>query len=49
MFGYPWDGEEPVMRDVMRRYGRPDALLLLFDASVGVRAFRDGRPVALPG
>lgn len=30
VFGYPWHGEEPVMRDVFRRYGRPDARLLIF-------------------
>ena len=40
VFGYPWDGEAPLMRDVMRRYGRPDALLLLYDASAGVRGYR---------
>ena len=40
VFGYPWDGEAPLMQDVMRRYGRPDALLLLYDATVGIRAFR---------
>lgn len=48
VFGYPWGGEEPVMHDVMRRYGSPKALLLLYDASGEVRAFRGGRePVAL--
>ena len=47
MFGYPWGGEAPVMRDVMQRYGRPDALLLLFDADGSVQAYRGGRqPVA---
>ena len=29
VYGYAWDGEEPVMRDIMQRYGRADALLLL--------------------
>ena len=29
VFGYPWGGEEPVMRDVMRRYGGRTARLLL--------------------
>ena len=33
------------MKDVMRRYGRPGALLLLYDATVGVRGYRDGREV----
>jgi hypothetical protein len=46
VFGYPWDGETAVMQDVMRRYGRADALLLLHDATTGaVRAFRGGREV----
>ena len=43
VFGYPWDGEAALMRDVMRRYGRPDALLLLHDASAGVRTYRGER------
>lgn len=30
VFGYPWHGEEPVMRDVFRRYGREDARLLIY-------------------
>ena len=43
VFGYPWGGEEPLMRDVMQRYGRHDALLLLFDAAGEVHAYRGGR------
>lgn len=43
VFGYPWGGEEPLMHDLMQRYGRRDALLLLYDASGEVRAFRGGR------
>ena len=45
VFAYGWDGEEPVMLDVMKRYGRPDALLLLHSATSGVRAWRGGRQV----
>jgi len=45
VFGYPWDGEMQLMQDVMRRYGRPDALLLLYDATAGVRGYRGGREV----
>lgn len=45
VFGYPWDGEAPLMHDVMRHYGRRDALLLLHDAADGVRAYRGGRDV----
>lgn len=43
VFGYPWGGEKPLMLDVMRRYGRRDALLLLHDTNEGVRAYRDGK------
>ena len=49
VFGYPWGGEKPLMQDVMRRYGRRDALLLLHDTNEGVRAYRDGRELAPPG
>lgn len=48
VFGYPWSGEAALMQDLMRRYGRPDALLLLHDASDGVRAFRGGRGAGAP-
>ena len=30
VYGYPWDGEAGIMKDVMRRYGRPDARFLLY-------------------
>jgi hypothetical protein len=43
VFGYPWDHDAPLMHDLMRQYGRPDALLLLNDTELGVRAFRGGR------
>jgi hypothetical protein len=43
VFGYPWDGEAPLMLDLMRRYGRPDAVLLLNDTVHGVRAYPGGR------
>lgn len=46
VFGYPWRGEEAVMRDVMQRYGRPDALLLLYDCDNSVRGYRGGRATA---
>ena len=45
VFGYPWGGEAPMMLDLMRQYGRPDALLLLNDATTGLRAYRGGREV----
>ncbi|MCC7055754.1 MAG: hypothetical protein IT355_20970 [Gemmatimonadaceae bacterium] len=47
VFGYPWSGEAPLMHDLMRQYGRPDALLLLHDTNAGVSAWRQGRELAL--
>jgi hypothetical protein len=29
VYGYPWDGEADMMRDIMKRYGRADAIFLL--------------------
>jgi hypothetical protein len=43
VYGYPWDGEEPVMHDLMRRHGAPDARLLLAGGTERVRVFRGGR------
>lgn len=43
VFGYPWGGEEDVMLDVMQRYGREDALLLLYDSDNSVHVYRGGR------
>lgn len=45
VFGYPWDGEEPMMLDLMMRYGRPDAVLMLHSVTDGVRSYRGGRDV----
>ena len=45
VFGYPWDGERELMLDVMRRYGRDDATLLLNHVNDGVVAYRGGRVV----
>jgi hypothetical protein len=42
VFGYPWGGEEPMMLDLMRRYGRSDATLLLHSATTGITAHRGG-------
>ena len=44
VFGYPWDGEEPTMLDLMKTYGRPDAMLLVHSVS-GVRGYRGGKAV----
>jgi hypothetical protein len=43
IFGYPWDGEAELMLDLMQRYGRADATLLLNHANGGVVAYRGGR------
>lgn len=45
VFGYPWDGEAPLMLDLMQRYGRHDALLMLHDPVAGIRLYRGGREV----
>lgn len=46
VFGYPWGGEEAVMLDVMQRYGRSDALLLLYDSDNSAKIYRGGRATA---
>lgn len=43
VFGYPWGGEEPMMLDLMKKYGRADALLLLNTVNDGVQEHRNGR------
>ncbi|MBX9929285.1 MAG: hypothetical protein K2X99_10260 [Gemmatimonadaceae bacterium] len=45
VFGYPWGGEAPLMHDLMHRYGRADALLLLATVNDGVKGYRAGRQV----
>jgi hypothetical protein len=45
VFGYPWGGEAPMMLDLMRQYGRSDALLVLHDTVTGVHFYRGGREV----
>jgi hypothetical protein len=49
VFGYPWGGEEAVMLDVMKRYGRSDAQLLLYDSDNSVRLYRGGHLTARGG
>jgi hypothetical protein len=44
VFGYPWDGEQPMMLDLMGRYGARDARFLL-NTPNGVRVYRAGREV----
>ncbi len=45
VFGYPWGGEEPVMMDLMKRYGNPASLLLLHGVNDGVKGYRGGKQV----
>ena len=40
VFGYPWGGEEAMMLDLMKRYGRANALLLLHTVNDGVKEYR---------
>lgn len=40
VYGYPWTGEEPVMRDVMRRHGSPEAILLIHGPTDEMKLFR---------
>lgn len=47
VFGYPWAGEEAVMLDVMQRYGRANALLLLYDSDNSLRVYQGGRMTVL--
>ncbi|MEK6688247.1 MAG: hypothetical protein AABZ01_07305 [Gemmatimonadota bacterium] len=49
VFGYPWDGEQLMMLDVMKCYGARDAVLLLNSVTTGVTAYRDGRAVTSAG
>jgi hypothetical protein len=44
VFGYPWRGEEPMMLDLMQRYGGAGALLLLNTVNGGVEEHRNRRP-----
>ncbi len=52
VFGYPWGGEEPMMLDLMKRYGRPGALLMLHTVNGGVERYRGNHlmaPLTSPG
>jgi hypothetical protein len=45
VFGFPWGGEEPMMLDLMRAYGRPDARLFLNTVNEGIKTYQGGRLV----
>ncbi|MDQ8155470.1 MAG: hypothetical protein P3B98_12495 [Gemmatimonadota bacterium] len=48
VFGYPWGGEEPVLLDLMKRYGNPESLLLMHSVNDGVLAYRGGKRLSPP-
>lgn len=48
VFAFPWGGEEPMMLDLMRAYGRPDAYLLLNTVNNGVQTYQGGRLIESP-
>jgi hypothetical protein len=43
VYGYPWDGEDAIMHDLMRAYGSPDAGLVLQRVSGEVQLHRRGK------
>lgn len=43
VYAYPWNGEEPMMHDLMRCYGGDRARLLLHGGTEGVRIYRGAR------
>jgi hypothetical protein len=43
VYGYPWSGEEPLMIDVMRRYGSRSARLVVNSGTGGFRVYRGGK------
>ena len=45
VFAFPWGGEEPMMLDLMRTYGRSDARLFLNTVNDGIRGYLGGVPI----
>jgi hypothetical protein len=43
VFGYPWQGEEAMMHDLMRCYGGRGARLMVHGTDRGVEVYRDGK------
>lgn len=44
VFAYPWSGEEPIMHDLMQRFGGAQARLLLHGQD-GVHIYRQGQRI----
>jgi len=40
VYAYPWDGEDPMMHDLLHARGRPGARLVLAGGAEGVRIYR---------
>jgi hypothetical protein len=40
VFAYPWPGEEDWLREILRRFARPETLLLTYDVAEGFRVGR---------
>jgi len=40
VYAYPWDGEDPLMHDLLRDRGRPGARLVLHGGAEGMRVYR---------
>jgi hypothetical protein len=47
VFTFPWGGEEAMMLDVMRCYGRPDAILLMNTVNSGVLVYQGGKQLTI--
>ena len=43
VYAYPWSGEEPLMQDLMQRYGRRGGHLMLHSGTEGIRVYSCGR------
>lgn len=44
VYAYPWQGEEPMMFELMRAHGHGDARLVLHSTAHGARVYHQGRP-----
>lgn len=46
VFGFPWDGEESTMLELMRKWGSAESRLLLHSVARGVEVYRGGRLIS---
>lgn len=47
VYGYPWSGEEALMRALMRAHGSREALLVLHNVENGIKVYRGGKEISL--